>query len=144
MDWMKILNKGWKDVVQTIIIIIAIVVILIGLNGFGMDGDNSIREDIRSIRNELVTLEEQGKSAIELINGVIETGDRVDAGLTRLQQYNQQSQDFTEELATGNTRHQERVRLIQDRSLESEFITDEIKQLIQSIERENDWSSEQE
>ena len=138
MDLTKILDKGWINVIQTIVTIIAVIVIIIGLDGSG--ADNSIREEVGSIREHLDTIEGQNNASIELVTGVIDSNERVVGGLNRLSTENKLARGITTELGDDNRDHARRIRLVQDRSLQSEFVTDELKQIIRGIERDNNYN----
>ena len=130
MVWMKILDKGLIYVIQTVIIIIVIIGFGFVLNRSTKRAELSIREDVVDLRERLDKADELNREAIGLIAGVIVNNQRITDGL--------------EEIEGDNSEHQRRVLEIQDRTLESELITDGIKQSIRGIERYNKYNREEE
>ena len=138
MDWTKILNKGWISVIQTIIIIIMFVYIIVG-NGTGSGTDNSIREDISSLREHVERIEANNSEAITIIDGLIDSNERVVNGLNQLGEENRRAREIATELADDNREHTSRIRTVQDTALNSEFTTDRVKQILREIERTNNF-----
>ncbi len=140
MDWMKILSKGCKYVVQ-IIVIVGIIWLFIECNNGSRElSDLSTKEDIKYIRKELGVIQDKTLTTIGIVEGLVENGVRVTDGLETLQLENRRARDITSEIGKHNEDHISRVRNIQDRSIESELVTDGILQLIRTIERENDYN----
>jgi len=137
MVWTKILSKGWIYVIQTIVIIVALFIIISFTNKSGEQSGTGIQEDIRSIREHLDILEEQTNASIELTNGLINNNEQLIRGLNSLESENKRSEIIATELGEDNTDFTRKVRVIQDRALESELIVDEITKLLRDIEREN-------
>jgi len=137
MVWTKILSKGWIYVIQTIVIIVALFIIISFTNKSGEQSGTGIQEDIRSIREHLDILEEQTNASIELTNGLINNNEQLIRGLNSLESENKRSEIIATELGEDNTDFTRKVRVIQDRTLESELIVDEITKLLRDIEREN-------
>ncbi len=140
MDWTKILSKGWIYVVQTIVVI-AVILVFVGItDSRRKQSDLSVRKDIASAREQLVILSEQNGDTIELVTGVIDSNERVIDGLDNLRSENRRATIIADKLEEDNSDFKRRVRLIQDRSLESELVTDGIRQVIRDIELENGYN----
>lgn len=140
MDWMKILNKG-LEYGKKIIAVATIVVIVVWLfNRSGSADDLSLREDITSLTNQLDALSEQNRLTSELVGGLVDINTRLIDGVKELERENTRARTITIELGEDNAELQRRTRLIQDRTLESEFVTDDIKRLIRSVERDNNFT----
>ena len=138
MVWTKILNKGVLNVIQAIIIIILIIFIVAISRATGSAGDRA-NEDIRSLRDTVVSLEEQNNLASETIAGLINNNERITTRLDELKLENQRARELTGELAGDNIEHTARIRAVQDTTLEGELVIDGVEQLIREIERENDY-----
>lgn len=144
MDWTKILDKGWLNVIQTVINIVVVVLLIIWISGAGKDTDESIREDIKSVREYLDTLDTENQNAVELTARILDSNERVAGGLDKLSTENRISREITTELGDANTIHTRRIRLVQDQYLRTELITDELQQLIKRVESENNYSRREE
>lgn len=144
MDWMKILGKGVVYVLQIAIIIVAVFLIIDRFEGRRIESELSIREDIEDTRKHLVELEEKNSTTIELVTGVFDNNERVIEGLEDLEYENSQSRAIIIELGDDYTEFGKKARAIADRTLEGELITDGVRQLIRSIERQVDYNREEE
>lgn len=140
MEWMKTLGKRWGYVLQAIIIIIMFIMLIISCNGTGDSSGTTIGKEITSLREQLVILEGQNKSAIESLANVVDSNERITSGLKDIQTENQRARDIATELSDINVEHTSGIREVQDTIIESEFITDGIRQLIRSIESENNYN----
>jgi hypothetical protein len=140
MDWTKILSKGWGYVVQTIIIIVSLFVIVSVTNGTGEQADKSIREDIKSVREQLDIVNEQNIATSKLTAELIRSNERVINGIDRLSEANKEARDIVTELGSDNIGHTRRIRAVQDQTFNSELSIDAIQVLIRNIERENDYN----
>lgn len=136
MDWTKILNKEWISVAQIIATVVIIVLLVITLFS-GNRAIDSAREDIRSAREQLVRIEEFNNQSIELITGIIDSTDKVISGLEKLESENITASDIARQLESDNIELTRGIRELQDRTLESELVTDRIKQIQRDIEQEN-------
>ena len=139
MDWTKSLDKGWFNVLQTIIII-GILVFLVISNSTRNQSDLTIREEVRSVREQVVSINQHNSDAIGLIEEGLSSTVQVIDGLKDISTENKRARDITEELEQDNIEHTRRIREVQDITLESELITDGIKQIIRDIERENGYN----
>lgn len=138
MDLMKILNKGWINVIQAIIII-ALVVWIVVSSSSGSNTEYSIREDVASLRESVARIEEYNLQSISIVEGLIEANDRIVKGLGDLSEENQRTRELVGELKYDNIEHARRIREVQDTTLESELVTDGVKQIIRRIERDNNY-----
>ena len=139
MAWTKILDKGWVNVLQTAIII-CLCVFLIITNSTRKRSDISIREEVRSVREQVVAINKHNLDAIGLIEEGINSTERVIEGLDTLAKENKRARDITGELGQENIEHTRRIRAVQDTTLESELNTVTIQQIINGIERKNDYN----
>lgn len=139
MDWTKSLDKGWFNVLQTIIII-GILVFLVISNSTRNQSDLTIREEVRSVREQVVSINQHNNVAIGLIEEGLSSTVQVIDGLKDISTENKRARDITGELEQDNIEHTRRIREVQDITLESELITDGIKQIIRDIERENGYN----
>jgi len=138
MDWMKILNKGWMNVIQ-MVIIVALFIFIVVSNSSGKQSNLSIREDIASARELVERVEKHSLDAIDLVTGVIDSNERVIEGLNQLTEENRRARDIAGELADDNIEHTKRIRAVQDSTLNGELATDRVSQIIREIERENGY-----
>lgn len=143
MDWTKILDKGWINVIQTIIIIALFIFIGVSFSSTKR-ADLSIREDIEDTRKLLDQLEKNNDSTIELIEGVIDSTTRIIGGLNELADENQRARDIVSELESDNIGHTRRIRAVQDSTLNSELAIDGVRRVIEEIERENGYNGSEE
>ena len=140
MDWMKILSKGLEYAGKIIIIGIIIIVIAWLFDGAGATNERSIKEDLTSLGSKLDDLSEQNRVTGELVAGLIDINTRLIDGVKELEHENTRARTIAIELGEANSALQRRTRLIQDRTLESELVTDDIKRLIRSVERDNNFT----
>ena len=142
MEWTKILNKGWVNVLQAIIMVVMFIIVMVTFIGTGDNStdDESVRSSIESLREQLVTIEEYYTESINTINGVIERNDKIIAEFKEYRIEAERSDNIVTELARDNIEHTIGIREVQDRLIESELVTDEIKQLIRRIEQDNNYN----
>lgn len=142
MAWTKILSKGWKYVIQIIVVVGIVLVTTECNNRSRREIDYSIREDIDSAREIVDRVEKQTLATIDVVDGIIDTNERLISGIKQLRDENRRAISLLGEIGSDNKDHQRRVRIIQERSLESELIIDGILQDIRTIERANKYNSD--
>lgn len=155
MVWMKISSKGWSNIAKvSIIVIISGLLIFTGVHigagsdskskddtSINIDGENALREDLGSIREGLGDIKSSNEGTIGVITSIIDNTTEISTGIVDLDNNLSESRELTEGLTGDSVKHTGTIRDIQDSTLRSELIADELQRLIGSIERENNYNN---
>lgn len=144
MDWMKILNKGLDYGKKIIVVVIVIFIVAWAVNKSGDKSELSIKEDINDLRSYVDKLDEQNRITGELVTNVIDTNTRLIGTTKELERENRETRNIISELSKDNRAEQSTTRLIQDGTLESELIVEDLERIINQVERENNYSRKKE